>query len=431
MWNAQQQNVFLQLHRWYNLRMGQILKQTTWLLLAQGITRIIGFFYLIFLAKNLGVYDFGLFTVALAYFSIVSSMADFGFNRFLIREAARDKLKIAQLVWNVLMLRLTLTSVVFALFALGLYILDPIKVRVNLILLAVLAILPQCMALTFDGIFVALQNFKFSALALFISSISTVLLGVYLVGKGLGPTGAVTALIFGQLMLALTLFIFLQIRGVLSLSNISGGLLKKALLGSLPYGMLGILGLLYFRIDAIILIYLRGSYETGLYGVSYRFLEAIIFIPGAFGAVLFPNLASLHQRNLAQMKKLYFKSLKLMAILGLALLLGYIFILPPIFMLFLPQFLPATQAIKILALSIPFIFMATPGVQVLLSTEKYLKKIIFFSFFTVAFNIILNLIFIPGFGFLAAAWITVASDVLSFVLFYSFISRKIFANDKN
>jgi len=117
-----------------------------------------------------------------------------------------------------------------------------------------------------------------------------------------------------------------------------------------------------------------------------------------------------------------------MAILGVGALLGYIFILPAVFSFFLPQYLPATQAIKILAWSLPFIFMATPGVQVLLSTDKYLKQVIFYSVFTVAFNIILNLILIPQFGFLAAAWVTVASDVLSFVVFYGLIMRKIFKN---
>lgn len=395
---------------------------------AQILTKIIGFFYTIFLARNLGVADFGLFTVALAYFSIVSSIADLGFNRFLIREISRDKLKISELTCNVLMLRLTLTSITFGLFALFLYLLDPDEVRVYLTLLAVLAILPQSVALTFDGIFMATQGFKFSAISMFISSMFMVLAGIYLVIVGFGATGVISALIFGQLVLALVLFLFLQKRRVLSLTNVSLGMLKKALKGSLPYGILGILGLLYFRIDAIILSYLRGSYETGLYGISYRFLEAIIFVPGAFASALFPSLAKLHDSSLADMRSLYFKSLRLMAILGVGALLGYIFILPAVFSFFLPQYLPATQAIKILAWSLPFIFMATPGVQVLLSTDKYLKQVIFYSVFTVAFNIILNLILIPQFGFLAAAWVTVASDVLSFVVFYGLIMRKIFKN---
>ncbi len=406
--------------------MRQILRQASWLVSAQVLTKLIGFFYTIFLAKNLGVADYGLYTVALAYFSIVSAVADLGFNRFLIREISRDQLKISELTCNVLMLRLTLTSITFGLFALGLYLLDPDKTRVDLTLLAVLAILPQSVALTFDGIFLATQGFKLSALALFISSLVNALFGVYLVTLGFGPTGVVSALIIGQLTLVLVLFLFLQKRRVLSLTNISLSILKKALKGSLPYGILGILGLLYFRIDTIILSYLRGSFETGIYGISYRFLEAIIFVPSAFASALFPSLAKLHDSGTEEMKKLYFKSLKLMAMLGVLAYVGYVFILPPLIHFFLPQFLPAISAIQILALSLPFIFMATPGVQVLLSSDKYLKQVIYYSLLTVAFNVVLNLLLIPGMGFIGAAWVTVASDILSFVVFYSLINRKIF-----
>ena len=151
--------------------MQNILKQTSWLFAAQSLTRVIGFFYTVFLARVLGVSDFGLYTVALAYFAIISSVADLGFNRFLIREVAKDRGKASQLLWNISLLRLTLTSVLFAIFAVGLYILDADKMRVGLILLATLAILPQAIALTFDAIFVGMQKLQFSAISLFISSL--------------------------------------------------------------------------------------------------------------------------------------------------------------------------------------------------------------------------------------------------------------------
>ena len=41
------------------------------------------------------------------------------------------------------------------------------------------------------------------------------------------------------------------------------------MIGSLPYGLLGILGLLYFRIDTILLSYLRGNFETEIAAGTY------------------------------------------------------------------------------------------------------------------------------------------------------------------
>lgn len=406
--------------------MKQILKQTSLLVLAQILTRALGFFYTIYLAKSLGVADFGLFTLALAYFSILSSVADFGFNRFLVREIASDHLKTTELLCNITILRTTLTSVLFGIFAVFLYFLDNDKLRVILILLSVLALLPQSVALTFDSIFIALKKFKISALGLFLSGLFTTLIGLFFVSYGFGVTGAINALIFGQLIYAVFLiFVYYKNSGI-HFSIIKLSILKKAVIGSLPYGLLGVLGLLYFRIDTIILSYLRGSFETGIYGIAYRFLEAVLFVPSAFATVLFPNMAKLHDENKIEMQKLYFKSLRLMIILGIAALLGYLFILPTVVRLYLPNYSQAVNAITILAFSIPFIFMATPGVQVLLSTDKYLKKIIFISILTVSTNVIFNLIFIPRFGFLAAAWITVFSDILSFFAFYILINTEIF-----
>lgn len=406
--------------------MRQILKQTSWLFLAQSLTRVIGFFYVIYLAKTLGVSEFGLYTLALAYFSIISSIADFGFNRFLIREVAKDKSKAAYLLWNIIILRLTLTSVLFAIFALALYSFDPMKMRVSLILLATLSILPQALALTFDAIFVANQKLQISAIALFAASLVTAITGFILVGKGFETMGAVNALIFGQIIYAITLLIFLLKYEKLTFSRINLSLLKEAIKGSLPYGLLGVLGLLYFRVDTILLSYIKGSFETGIYGAAYKFLESVTFIPSAFSLALFPILSKLHDSNIPDARKLYFKSLKVMVGVGVIVFLAYILVLPKVISIFLPNYLSSITAIQILAISIPFMFAQGATVSVLLSTDKYLKQVIFLSIITLVFNIVANLLFIPQFGFIGASWITVLSEVLSFIIFFLLVFKKVF-----
>ncbi|MDP3948295.1 MAG: flippase [bacterium] len=405
--------------------MKAILKQTSWLFFAQVLTRGIGFFYIIYLARILGVSDFGLLTAALAYFSILSGVADFGFNRFLIREVAKDSSKASELLWNVVILRSTLTSILFATFSIILYLLDPDKMRVGLVLLASIAILPQAIAFSFDAIFVAVRKLQFSAVSLLISSILTTFVGLYLVGNGFGPMGAVIALIIGQVVYAVILIIFLINNERLVLSAVHLTEVKKIVIGSLPYGLLSILGLLYFRIDAILLSYLRGSIETGIYGAAYRFLEAVIFIPSAFSMALLPVLTRLHDSSAKDIKKLYLKSFKIMLGLGLIVFLGYILILPEIIKVVLPNYLSSITAIRILSLSIPFMFIHVPAVSVLLSTDKYLKPVLILSVLALTFNIAANLIFIPRFGFIAASWVTVASEVLSFTIFFKLVKVKI------
>lgn len=405
--------------------MRAILKQTSWLFLAQALGRVVGLFYTIFLARILGVEEFGLYILALTYFSLLSSVSDFGFNRFLIRELAKDAHKLPQLICNIAMLRLVTASLLFAIFAIVIYFLDTDKLRVSLTLLAVLAILPQSIAITLDGVFVAFRKLQFSAVALLISSLTTVFLGSILVYFGLGAFGAVNALIFGQLAYVVSLAIFLWWQGGLHLTSVEFSTLKKVLIGSLPYGLLTILGLLYFRIDTVMLSFLRGNFEVGLYGAAYRFLEAVIFIPSAFFSALFPVLAKLHDTNTEDVKGLYFKSLKVMGILGVLVFALFLVIVPQIINIFLPNYLPSLSAIIILSLAIPFIYIHVPAVSVLLSTDKFLKPIIILSFLTLSFNVITNLIFIPRYGYISAAWITTFSEILSFVVFFWLVKIKI------
>ena len=404
----------------------QILKQTSWLVLAQTFTRIVGFFYTIFLAKSLGVGDFGLFSVGLAYFSIISGVSDFGFNRYLIREISKEEGQKWELVCNLLMLRLTIVSIFFGIFSLILYSFDQDKMRVSVILLSSLAILPQTVGLTFDGVFVALRRLQFSALVAVISSLATVSIGVFLLSHGFAVYGAVNALVLGQLIFALTFLLMFGLHIGIKLSEVKLALIKKALVGSLPYGLLGILGLLYFRIDTVMLSYLRGNFETGIYGVSYRFLEAVTLIPSAFSSALFPILSKLHQtKSKIEMRNLYLTSIKIMGFTGFLITLVFLVLISWAIRLFMPNFLQALDVIKILSLSIPLMFMTAPGVQVMFSTDKYLKTVLFLSIFTLGFNVLLNLILIPRFGVWAAAWVTVLSDLLSFIIFYFFIKIKI------
>jgi len=405
-----------------------ILKQTSWLFFAQILTRAIGFFYTIFLARSLGVLDFGLYSLGLAYFSILSSISDFGFNRFLTRELATEKGKSWEIIWNVLLLRLTLVSVFFALFSVLIYFLDQDKLRVSIILLASLAVLPQAIAFTFDGIFIALQKLQFSAFSSLVLTIATTLAGLFLVSSNLGTLGAVNALIIGQVIYALTLGFLLFKAHKVSRSLVTLNILKKALMGSIPYGVLAILGLIYFRVDTIILSYIKGNFETGIYAAGYKFLEALVFIPNALTFALFPKFAKLHEEGPKKIKGLFLKSVKHMFVLGCLITIGYILFLPYIIKTFLPQFIGAIEVIRILAFSIPFMFIHIPASSVLTSTDKYLKQVIYLSVIPLSFNIFLNFIFIPQYGLFAASWITVFSDILSVFILFFFIRRYIFKN---
>lgn len=403
-----------------------IFKNSSYLLTAQFLVKIVSFFYTVFLARVLGVDNFGLFTVALSYFSLISAVADFGISRYLIREIARGGKDISTLISNILILRLTVIAVVFALFSLGMTFLDPNVDRVFLTLIALLSIFPQSVALTIDGVFVAVNRIKLAAFGLIFLSVVTALLGVSLVYVGYGAMGAAASLFFGELLYGFFMWFLLWREKIIFRPTVETKILKEIIVGSLPYGLLGILGLLYFKIDTILLSYMRGSFETGIYSIAYKFLEAIIFVPSAISTALFPILAKLHDSNPDHVKRIYYKGLWVMLFISLPILLGYVLILPVIINFFLPQYIESIFVLQILSLIIPLMFLHTPATVALLSTDKYIKEVIIISFGTLAFNLILNILLIPQFGYLAAAFITVLSEAVSLLSFYLLLKYKVF-----
>lgn len=381
------------------------------------IARTIGFFYTIFLAKTLGVSDFGLFSVALSYFTLFGGIADFGFNRFLVREVAKDPTKTSKLWVETTLLRLSFTAILFIVFSLGLYIFDTDKLRVYLSLLATAAVFPQSIALTIDAIFIARQKMQFSSLALIILSIFTTGFGIIMINSGFGLIGAVTALSLGQVIYFFVLSLLLRQLKISFSAQVTFGALKKVFLESMPYGILGLVGLVSFKIDTLILVYFRGNFEAGIYSAAYKFFETSVFIPSALAVAIFPVFSRLQISSKVELNKLFVKTIFLMALLGVLFALCYFFILPLILPAILPEFRGAAEVIKILSLAIPFMFVHILAGQVLLSSEKFLKNLIILYFLLFTLNIIFYLVLIPRFGFLGAAWGTVLSEIMTFASF--------------
>lgn len=408
------------------------LKNSSYLLLSQTLAKIIAFFYNIFLAQKLGVENFGFYTAALAYFSLFSTLSDLGVNRFIVREVSllnqdpsRVKKSTGSILATSILFRLSTVALAWGMLTVVLTLFDPDLFRRNLAILAVLAILPQSISLGLDAVLVALIKISWSAVGILALSLATALSGIGLVVWGMGVWGAVMALIIGQIVYAATLVILTWWQRTVEWGKVNWAMFLRVIKGSLPYGLLIVLGWLYFRVDTLMLSYIKGPYDTGIYGVAYRFLEAVVLIPAAFSAVLFPYLARLHEVSQEEIKNTYFKSLGFFGVVAVPTFLGYFFLLPLLISFWLPAYQSSAAVLKILSFTIPLMFLHVPAAVVLLSTDRYLRWVIVLSLGTLVFNIVANILLIPPFSFLGAAWATVASEALSLMVFFAFLKWRV------
>ena len=404
---------------------GKIFKNTTYLFTAQALIKGVSFLYTIFLARSLDVENFGIYTVALSYFALVSAIADLGITRFFIREGSKERANLDHLLASVTLLRLAIVAVSFAVLSVIFSLFDPEKTRVSAILVIFLALFPQAVALTFECVFVSMQKFSVTAIGQLVLNVVTVLVGITLINLNYDLFGVITAFIVGQIIYALYMFSGITHLKMHLYNSVTTKKIKEILKSSLPYGILSVIGIISFRADSIILSYTRGNFETGIYGAAFRFLDAVSFFPAIVATVLFPVVAEMFESNFSGIKKVTSKSIKVMIPLGFLVTLSFVFILPILIRAFLPKYVLAIDSIKVLGLAVPFIFAHMPLGQIILSTDKYLKQSLFMFIGIMLFNIILSLIFIPKYGFIAASWITVFGELLTFSVFWSFLHFKV------
>ena len=97
----------------------------------------------------------------------------------------------------------------------------------------------------------------------------------------------------------------------------------------------------------------------------------------------------------------------------------------PLFNLIKSDFTSAIHPFRVLLLSLPLFFITSLMQWFLISFEMQ-KRLMFIYLFSAVLNIVLNLIFIPKEGYMAAAYITLISEFLVMISFFAILLRKNF-----
>jgi O-antigen/teichoic acid export membrane protein len=180
----------------------------------------------------------------------------------------------------------------------------------------------------------------------------------------------------------------------------------------IPVGIAGIFVTSYVRLDQILVLEFAGSRQAGLYGAAYRVLDQVQFFPIAVMTTLFPLIASSYPGSMDRVRSLLQLAAEYLTIATLPILAFTIVAARPIAdILFGKQFLAAAPALPILMAAFVFISFGyvTGSVVVILELQRRFLR---YSALALIFNGALNVLLIPRYGFIAAAWITLLTEVL-------------------
>ncbi|PID70231.1 hypothetical protein CSB37_02490 [bacterium DOLZORAL124_38_8] len=195
---------------------------------------------------------------------------------------------------------------------------------------------------------------------------------------------------------------------------------KKLLTESLPFGLALILQTLYLRLDILLISFLLGSSAVGMYGVSTRVLEALFALSVFFGHAVLPKISAEETDVQAANKTLSWAITVLLAVV-LPIIMGLkkfsnelVVILSNKEFLSVSGVTGANTVLSVLAITVFFAFFNQLFTFSLVAKKRqnYMLKV---NALALLLNGVLNVLFLPQYGIIAAAYSTIVSAAFVFL----------------
>jgi O-antigen/teichoic acid export membrane protein len=373
------------------------------------VASLVGFFTFAAITRGLGPEAFGDFTAATVFLLIPVVLADVGLSAALLREISADPDRTEPAMRAALPLRaLSAVGVVAIGVAVGLAAPFDDQTKVAILISSVGAVL-TIMTFALQPVLQAQLKMHLSVAANLVGRVVTLVLTLAVLAGGLGFKSVVAAQVAG---IAVTFLLHLvAVALIVPLWPVIDTRYWRRLAGgSVALGLAIALSQIFFRVDAVILALLSSSEQVGFYGAAYKFVELAALIPAAAGASVFPPLmrfiAAGDPRALGLVQKAF------NVLVAASVPLTIVMLAYPEELITLaagPDFSEAADALRILAPYALFVFANGLLWRVVMAAHRD-RLLLATAVFVLAANIGLNLIFIPIYGFEAAAAIAVITE---------------------
>ena len=400
-----------------------ILANTGYRLLADVGSKVASLVFFVVMAREFGDSQFGVFTFALTFVILTTTLANFGQDQILTREVARDRSRFSGYFANTLAVKIVLATTSLAI-AIGFAAVAGIdrETLEALLLLGPAVTLELLMATCFAS-YQAFERLEFIPIALISQRFVTSAVGIVALLQGAGVV-AVSAIYLGGSALGFGLALWFLVRKVarpqLELEPRRWLSLMRA---SFAIGLAGVFAVVLFRIDTAMLAAFEPKDVVGDYGAAYRLLEATLFVAWSVGAAVYPVFSRLTTTSVPPVGLVFERGLKLSVALTLPLAAGALVLAGPLIeVLYGSSYDDAETALRLLAPAIALYPICYVTGYLLVSQDR--QRILTWVYGLVALeNVLANLVLIPWLSLDGAALGTSISQLLVAVALVAFARR--------
>ena len=388
------------------------------------------------ITRTLGVAGYGQYTTAFSFVLFFGVLADLGFFSILTREVSRDPTSAyATEATNAILTVRTIIAVCVYTLAIAIAFLIPVYPLVVKVSIALLsgAMLLQTLNSTFVAVFQAHLKMDRAVLSDLIGRV-VIVAGVLAVAQTGSLLLIITSYIVGNFV-NLALSVYFARRIVKLRVSTDWALIRKLAREAIPLGIIIILVSVYFKVDAVILSLMRSSEDVGIYGAGFKILEVLNLIPYIFVGSIFPVIVQALEREREHLNGLIQQAIDVLAVMVFPVALGAFVLAPHIIRFIAGQDFVAASTLRVggVELGAPHVLMVLMT-SLIFGTFSVLfahvalglniqRRLIIPNIIFVLFNVGTNILLIPYFSYMAAALITVLTELLVLTLYAGMIGR--------
>jgi O-antigen/teichoic acid export membrane protein len=402
----------------------KILTDTAYYMAGNIAVQIVGLVSIVAAMRTLEVTEFGVYSYALAFVTFFSFIADGGLSQYVIKEISQRPEKAADIYRKVQGVQLALSIMIALVLIVSASSIHTGRELFIILALGCGAIVTGYVSPVFSTLIAQGQKQIILKKDILVCSMRLIYVAIFV------ATGSsLLVFAFGNLFAALTALAYcMYLRRKPGFSyvfqrQLSKPVFRSIVMEGLPYSALMFANILYNKIDVVMLKYLSGEHEVGLYSGATQFIYPFMFVSTVLATGLFPHLSK-HASNPAQFREARNKGAAVMAVAGFC-LSGVLFLGSGVLfdLMFGGKYDSSISVYKILVwyLFIVFTYGAFSNAVV---AKGGVRKILIMTVVMLALNIVLNIFMIPAWGAVGAAMATLICEllILACVVIMSFSS---------
>lgn len=386
---------------------------------ANIISKALNFLYVVYLARYLGAGGFGIISFALAFTLILGVFADLGLQSLSLREISRSKNEADRYFSNIAFIKIILGIIIFFLLVIAVKFLDYSRNTSGVVYLIGLSIIISSFNnFIYAAVYQAREDVKYMGIGNILNSLSM------LAGISAAAYFKSGIIIFSGVFLVSATIVLLYNLVVISYKFFKPKLAadlkfwKKLIKDAVPFGLVNVFVIIYFKIDSVMLGTMKTQKIVGYYNASYRIIDVFTaLVPSIIFAVIYPKMSAYIELP-EKLKSVYIVSFKISLIAGLIISVITVFF-ARYFVLFIygRGYYNGVDSLKILVWAF-FLICVSSITSGLISSINRQKLVTVVAGFGAVINICLNFILIPRFSLNGAAFATVITELLMFLIYF-------------